>query len=116
VLIEIISIVPTIAIENIAMVIARCIPGQWNSVTFWTKNSAGVLSDVASASIVLKDPTDTTRVTYNADNLVKQATGKYRYDFQIPTVVIEGDWYVEITATIGSRESVRTAHFEVSSN
>ena len=109
-----ISIVNTIAIENIVMVIAHGLPGQWKSVTFHTRNASGDLANVDSASIKIKDPTDTTRVSYTAANLVNEDTGKYKYDFQIPTVVVEGDWYIEITATIGSRESVRTAHFEVS--
>ena len=115
-IIDNISIVHTISIESIAMVIAHGLPGQWMSVSFHTKNASGDLANVDSASIKIKDPTDTTRVSYTAANLVNEDTGKYRYDFQIPTVIIAGDWYIEITCTIGSRESVRTSHFEVSSN
>jgi RNase P/RNase MRP subunit p29 len=102
-----------IAIENIVMSMPRLIAGAWGRVSYHTKSAAGILSDVTSTSIVVKDITGTIRVTYTAGNLVKVATGKYRYDFQIPVVALYGDWHVVITCSLGDREAVRTVHFQV---
>ena len=102
-----------IAIESIVMSQPRIIPGAWGRVSYKTKNIAGDYSDVDSTSIVVKDITDTTRVGYSNVNLVNDDTGEYHYDFQIPEIVLSGQWRVEISCTIGSRTAIRNVFFEV---
>lgn len=102
-----------IAIESIVMSQPRVIPGGWGRVSFRTKNVAGDYSNIDSASILLKDITDTTRVGYVVANLVNDDTGQYHYDFQVPSIALSGQWRVEITCTIASRDAVRNVFFEV---
>jgi len=102
-----------IAIESIVVSQPVIIPGAWGRVSFRTKNIGGDLSNIDSASIVIKDITDTTRVGYTNTNLVNDDTGEYHYDFQIPEIALSGQWRVEITCTIGSRTAVRNVFFPV---
>ena len=101
-----------VTIENITMSVSLGLPLQWKRVNFETKNSSGVLA-AATITIAIKDPAGSTRVVYDSDNLSTSATGVYAYDFQIPENIVDGDWHVNISATIGGRTSIKNVHFSV---
>ena len=100
-------------IEEIEMSIALAHPGQTQRLSFRTKNAGGSYADAASLSIIVKDPTNTQRVAYDSDNLSNGGVGDYSYTFDLPDVVVEGEWHVEISATDASGTDIRYVYFEV---
>ena len=107
-----VEVTDVITVEDARMSVAEGLPNKWLRLYFHTKNSSGALAD-ATLSILVYDASRAIRVPYTAGNLVKTATGKYYYDFLIPSVVVPGDWYASVTATIGSRTTVKNVHFPV---
>lgn len=108
-----VSIVAPYTIEEIQMSLSWALPGQTQKVSYEVKSDAGVLTDADSTAIVARDPANSTRVVYDGDNLSTTGVGGYSYVFDVPDDVVEGDWYVNISATVGDDTTVRNAHFEV---
>lgn len=89
-------------------------PGSSATVYFeHRKKTNDDLTDAATVSIVVKDPTNVVRVTYDAANLVRVSVGSYYYTFIIPDVVLPGAWYAEVTAGISPDIDVKRARFTV---
>jgi len=107
------SIDQPFTIEEIEMSIALAHPGQTQRLSFRTKNAGGSYADATSLSIIVKDPTSTQRVAYDADNLSDDGDGDYSYVFDIPDVVVDGEWHIAITATDSTGTDVRYIYFEV---
>ena len=105
-----------VSIEEIYMAGAYFLAGQTVRVTYSVKTNAGAYADATSTTIAVRDSSGSTRVVYASANLTKTATGKYRYTFTIPETVIEGDWRVNIQATISGSVGARNHHFEVRGN
>jgi len=72
-----------------------------------------VLVDPDSFTIEVFDPKNVKRVNYNSAYLVKDSTGVYKYNFNIPADVVEGNWRVKIKGTIGNWVTVLNIHLEV---
>ena len=72
-----------------------------------------VLVDPDSFTIEVFDPKNVKRVSYNSTYLVKDSTGVYRYNFNIPTDVVEGNWRIMVKGTIGNWVTVLNVHLEV---
>lgn len=89
-------------------------PGAGVTVFFeHRKKTDDALTDAATVDIVVKDPTNVVRVSYDASMLVKESTGKYRYTALVPDVVLPGSWYFEITSGISPDIDVKRAYFPV---
>lgn len=101
-------------VEVILMSSGIVLPGSTMRVRFDTKNLSGDLTAVDSILIVVKDPSDSTRVLYDAGNIEELATGQYMYIFDVPDIVIEGDWHVSVTAVIEEFTAKKNVHFRVS--
>lgn len=100
-------------IEVISMSAGIVLPGATVRVRYDTKDLDGDLVAASSTSIVVRDPSASNRVLYDAGNLSVLATGQYAYVFDVPDIVIEGDWYVNITAVIGDYTAKKNIHFRV---
>lgn len=101
------------AIENAKMSHATVLPSQTMGVEFDVHSNAGVLTDLTTAAIVVKDPANSTRVLYASGSLTNISTGKYTYPFTMPADVLEGDWHVNISVTVSGSTTVRNVHFTV---
>ena len=89
-------------------------PGQGVTIKWeHRQKSDNSLIDTTTVSIVVKDPSNVTRIVYNATNLINESTGVYRYTFTIPASVLPGKWYAEITAGISPDIDVKRAFFDV---
>lgn len=108
-----VSVVAPYTIEDIQMSLSWALPGQTQKVNYKVKDDAGVVTDATTTSIVVRDPAGSTRVVYDGDNLSTTGVGVYSYVFDVPDDVVEGDWYVNISATVSGETTVRNAHFDV---
>jgi len=89
-------------------------PGQGVTIKWeHRQKSDDALIDATTVSIVVKDPSDVTRINYDVDNLINESVGAYRYTFIIPDAVLSGKWYAEITAGIDPDIDVKRASFDV---
>ncbi len=77
------------------------------------KRTNNALTDAATVSITLKDPSDVIRVAYDSTKLVRESQGKYNYSAIIPDAVLPGEWYFEITSGLTDDADVKRAHFPV---
>lgn len=66
-----------------------------------------------SFNIRVRDPSQSTRIVYNASLLVEDSTGVYRYTFQVPSRVLPGEWHIEVQSTVGSYTAVERVNFGV---
>ena len=71
------------------------------------------LFDPSSHEVSIYDPKNVKRVVYNSANLAKDAVGIYKYTFNLPADVVEGDWYARVKAVNGNWNSVLHIHLEV---
>lgn len=108
-----VSIAASYTIEEIQMSLSWALPGQTQKVNYKVKDDAGFVTDADDTSIVVRDPSGSTRVVYDGDNLSSTGVGVYSYVFDVPDDVVEGDWYVNIAATVGEETTVRNVHFDV---
>ncbi len=89
-------------------------PGQ--SVTIeWDhrQKSNNALTDATTVDIVVKDPSNVTRIAYDAALLANPSIGQYTYTFTVPDAVLPGNWYAEITAGIIPDIDVKRGVFPV---
>lgn len=89
-------------------------PGASATVYFeFRKKTNDALTDAVTVSVVVKDPTNVIRITYDEANLVRVSQGSYYYTFIIPDVVLPGAWQAEVTAGIDPDIDVKRAYFKV---
>lgn len=60
-----------------------------------------------SITVTVKDPAGTTKV--DAQAMTNDSTGKYHYDYAIPSDATAGEWDVEVTASSGKPSIERHA-------
>ncbi len=77
------------------------------------KRTNNDLTDAATVSILLKDPSNVIRVAYDSARLVRESQGKYNYSAIIPDAVLPGAWYFEITSGLVDDADVKRAFFDV---
>ncbi len=89
-------------------------PGSSVTVFFeHRKRTNNALTDAATVSILVKDPSTVVRVAYDSTKLVRESQGKYNYTAVVPDVVLPGEWYFEITSGLVNDADVERAHFDV---
>ncbi len=71
------------------------------------------LFDPDSFDISIYDPKNVKRVVYNSTYLVKDSVGVFKYTFNIPSDVVEGDWCIKVRGTKGTWNTVLNIHLEV---
>jgi hypothetical protein len=77
------------------------------------KRTTNTLTDAATVSVVVKDPSDVIRVVYDSTKLVRESQGKYNYTAIVPDAVLPGEWYFEITSGLVDDIDVKRAFFTV---
>lgn len=81
------------------------------------KTSDNQLTAPGSVNHRVYDPSNVERIAYDASRLVTIEAGKYRYYFDIPSVVLPGKWHINIQAVLGvgaeTENKVSNVYFDV---
>ena len=77
------------------------------------KRTNNALTDAAVVLIVVKDPSNVIRVSYDSTKLIRESQGKYTYTAVIPDVILPGKWYFEIISGLADDADVKRAFFDV---
>ena len=86
-------------------------PGETVVITGTSRNTAGTLVNVTTATITITDPHNSTKVTDST--MTNASTGTYEYAYTLPSRGIRGRWKAVLTFTSGGRVSKEAAFFDV---